>query len=151
MIGIPESDPLDAWVNEGGSPDASPPVPLLNVLIIEDDAMIAMLYSELIHQIGHQVCGTASTENEAVAMAGSLLPDLIITDLGLGQGSGRAAIQRILRSRDVPFLVVTGTGIEALPGADSARLLRKPFSEEQLIGAIAFAIRGSVHHASHAS
>ncbi len=38
--------------------------------------------------------------------------------------------------------------MEALPIVDSARVLRKPFSEEQLFGAIASAIRGSVYDAS---
>ncbi len=46
----------------------------LNVLIIEDNAMIAMLYEELLIQNGHHVCGTARTENEAVAMAEGLQP-----------------------------------------------------------------------------
>ncbi len=59
MSGSPESDPFDTRVNEGGSLVDSRRVPSLNVLIIEDNAMIAMLYEELLIQNGHHVCGTA--------------------------------------------------------------------------------------------
>ncbi|MFN7319893.1 MAG: response regulator [Methylobacterium sp.] len=129
---------LDAWTNEGGRgrPIPVPHTPL-NILVIEDDAMIAMLYSELLTQIGHQVCGLARAENEAVAMARRLLPDVIIADLGLREGSGLGAMERIRHRRDVPHIFITGGDLQLRDARGAAGLLRKPFSEDQLVAAIA--------------
>ena len=72
----------------------------LRVLVIEDDALIAMLLSELLAGMGHAVCATAATESEAVTAAARYRPDLMIVDAGLGQGSGVSAVEEILRARD---------------------------------------------------
>jgi DNA-binding response OmpR family regulator len=136
MIDTGLQTPLDRWTNEGGRDDAQPGRAPLNVLVIEDDAMIAMLYAEVLVQIGHQVCGMASTEDQAVILAERLLPDLIIADLGLREGSGMMAIRRILRDRNVPHLYVTGSDVHPGLTADPCFMLRKPFSEQQLVEAM---------------
>ncbi len=87
--------------SQRGAPSLLKAVASLNVLIIEDNAMIAMLYEELLIQNGHHVCGTAKQRMKLWPWRRACNPDLIIADLGLRQGSGRAAVQRILQSRDV--------------------------------------------------
>ncbi|MCZ8183988.1 MAG: response regulator [Beijerinckiaceae bacterium] len=144
MTETPVDGQLDHWVNEGGASGPRQHARSLNILIIEDDAMIAMLYSELLSQNGHHVCGIASTENDAVAMAERLLPELIIADLGLREGSGTMAIRRITRDRIVPHLFVTGSAIHPGKTRDPAGMLRKPFNEDQLLAAIALAITGAL-------
>jgi CheY-like chemotaxis protein len=59
----------------------------LRVLVIEDDALIALLLSELLAGMGHDVCATAATEAEAVRAATRYRPDLMIVDAGLGRGA----------------------------------------------------------------
>ncbi|MCZ8186332.1 MAG: response regulator [Beijerinckiaceae bacterium] len=148
MTDLPFDSQLDRWINEGGACGPVNAARSLSVLVVEDDAMIAMLYAELISQIGHQVCGIAGTENDAVSMAGRLLPELIIADLGLREGGGTMAIRRILRDRMVPHLFVTGSAIHPGKTRDPAGMLRKPFSEDQLMAAITLAIAGPLHDAT---
>ena len=52
----------------------------LRILVVEDDAMIAMLFTEMLEGMGHDVCGSVASEAEAVAAARSLAPDLMIVD-----------------------------------------------------------------------
>jgi CheY-like chemotaxis protein len=60
----------------------------LRVLVVEDDAIIAELFEELLGLMGHQVCASAATEAEAIDAAARCNPDLIIVDERLGKGSG---------------------------------------------------------------
>src|ERR1700719_4544619 len=62
----------------------------LRVLVIEDDALIAMLLSELLAGMGHDVCATAATEADAVTAATRHRPDLMIVDARLGRSVCRA-------------------------------------------------------------
>jgi two-component system, response regulator PdtaR len=47
----------------------------LRVLVIEDDALIAMLLGEMLSDLGHRVCATAATPAEAIAAARKENPD----------------------------------------------------------------------------
>ena len=80
----------------------------LRVLVVEDDALIAMLLSELLAGMGHDVCATAASEAEAVTAATRYRPDLMIVDAGLGRGSGVSAVEEILRAGPIADLYLTG-------------------------------------------
>ncbi|OYU50452.1 MAG: response regulator [Rhizobiales bacterium PAR1] len=111
--------------------------PALRVLIVEDEAMIAMLYTEVLAGLGHEVSTIARTEDEAVETARSFRPDMMIVDHHLHQGSGAAAVKRILADGYVPHVLVSGdfTGNET-----GSVCLQKPFNEAQLIRAIEVAL-----------
>ena len=112
----------------------------LRVLVIEDDALIALLLSELLAGMGHDVCATAATEAEAVRAATRYRPDLMIVDAGLGRGSGVSAVEEILRAGPVSYVFVSGdlASIQALrPGTV---VLRKPYRVPDLAQAIQRAI-----------
>src|SRR5580693_10811253 len=79
----------------------------LRVLVIEDDALIAMLLAEVLAGMGHDVCATAATEAEAVNAAARHRPDLMIADARLGRGSGVSAVEEILRAGPVAHLFVS--------------------------------------------
>jgi len=83
-------------------------IPPVRVLVIEDDALIAMLLSEMLAGMGHSVCATAATESEAVTAAAHYGPDLMIVDAGLGQGSGVSAVEKIQRARPIAHLFISG-------------------------------------------
>jgi DNA-binding response OmpR family regulator len=108
----------------------------LRVLIVEDEAIIGMLLAEVLAGMGHDVCGIAMTETEAVAMAAQSSPDLLIVDAGLRDGSGVSAVAEILRAKPVPHIFITGdlAGVRALK--PDAMVLEKPFLESDLVGAI---------------
>ncbi len=110
------------------------------VLIAEDEAMIAILLTEIVEQLGHNVCDVAATEAEAIAMAMACQPGLIIIDAGLREGSGIAAMNTILQHRFVPHVYVTGDKYLAQSLARQAIVLEKPFFAWELSNAIAKAL-----------
>ena len=69
----------------------------LRVLVIEDDALIAMMLAEVLGDMGHEVCATAGTPAEAIAAARRENPDLVLSDVKLRNGSGIDAVEEILR------------------------------------------------------
>ena len=110
----------------------------LRVLVIEDDALIAMLLSELLAGMGHDVCATAATEAEAVTAAAHYRPDLMIVDAGLGRGSGVSAVEEILQAGPVAHVFISGdaeSGQRAQAGSRwwSESHFVKPNSPEPLI------------------
>ena len=112
----------------------------LRVLIIENEAIIALLFAEVLEEMGHVVCATETTEAGAIAAAVRLKPELIITDVRLSEGSGIDAINVILQSGFVPHVFVSGDMIDQNTINPAAGLLQKPFYEPQLVKAIEWAL-----------
>ena len=80
----------------------------LRVLVVEDDALIAILLADLLAGMGHDVCATAATEAEAVSAASRYGPDLMIVDAGLARGSGVSAVEEILRAGPLAHVFISG-------------------------------------------
>ena len=112
----------------------------LRVLVIEDDALIAMLLSELLAGMGHDVCATAATEAEAVSAAACYKPDLMIVDAGLGRGSGVAAVEEILHAGPLAHLFISGDAGRIRTRKPGAIVVHKPFREAELARAIDMAL-----------
>jgi CheY-like chemotaxis protein len=112
----------------------------LRVLVIEDDGLIAMLLAELLAGMGYGVCATATTETEAVSAATRYGPDLMIVDVGLGQGSGVSAVEEILRAGSVAHVFVSGDAERVRERKPDAVVVRKPFREAELARAIDLAL-----------
>jgi CheY-like chemotaxis protein len=107
----------------------------LRVLVAEDNAIIGMLLADMLGEMGHDVCGVATTEADTVAAAAACKPELMIVDGGLGDGSGVAAMRQILRAGPMPHLFISGTVVD-VDNPDTV-VLQKPFDERQLASAIA--------------
>ncbi len=103
----------------------------LRILLVEDDANIRAALAETLESLGHSVHAMAATESEAVAAVGRCMPDLMIVDIDLGPGSGVAAVTRILQTRYVPHLFITGFLPEYR--AIGVPVLRKPFRAADLL------------------
>ena len=108
----------------------------LRVLVIEDDALIAMMLAEMLSDMGHRVCATAATPAEAIAAARQEDPDLLLSDVKLRNGSGIDAVEEILRSRPVPHMFMTGDTAGLKLRLPDAVAIRKPFSAAALAKAI---------------
>ena len=108
----------------------------LRVILVEDDQIIAMLLEETVKNLGHTVCAIAATEAEAVALAQTHQPDLMIVDAGLSEGNGVAAIDAILKSGFVAHLFVTGDARRVRALHPDAIILEKPFFVRELEAAI---------------
>lgn len=112
----------------------------LSVLVVEDEAIIGMLLSEVLSGMGHDVIGVAATEATAIALAAEYQPDLLIVDAGLTSGSGVSAVDTILDTRFVPHLFTTGNALKVRLLRPDAVVLEKPFHEAELADAIACAL-----------
>jgi CheY-like chemotaxis protein len=117
---------------------------VLRVLVIEDDALIAMLLSELLAGMGHDVCATAATEGDAVIAATRHRPDLMIVDARLGRGSGVSAVEEILRAGPVAHLFISGDAEKVQTRQPDAVVVRKPFREAELARAIDTALAAAL-------
>jgi len=109
---------------------------VLRVLLVEDEAMIAMLLAEVIVQMGYIVCAVAATEDDAIAAGARCQPDLMIVDEVLRKGSGVSAVREILRSGPVPHIFVSGASLNDQTLSPSAVVISKPFSISELVQAI---------------
>jgi DNA-binding response OmpR family regulator len=105
-------------------------------MIIEDDAIIAMLLTETLVAMGHQVCAVETTEMGAVAAAAQHCPDLLIVDAVLREGNGVSAVGRILDSGFVPHIFVSGADLRPAMLNPRAVKLGKPYDERALVAAI---------------
>jgi CheY-like chemotaxis protein/DNA-directed RNA polymerase specialized sigma24 family protein len=106
-----------------------------NVLIIEDEPLIAHDLRSIVEELGHNVCGMARTHREAVAAIGAAKPGLILADIQLADGSsGLDAVNEILGALSTPVIFITAYPERFLTGAppEPAFLVTKPFSVDSL-------------------
>jgi len=118
-----------------------------DVLIIEDEPIIAMDLEELVQACGHRVVGLASSEAEAIAMAKHSRPGLILADINLGAGGdGSSAVAAILRHHYAPVIFVTAYPERLLTGeaVEPAFVITKPFEPLTLAIATYQAVTGGV-------
>ncbi len=118
-----------------------------DVLIIEDEPIIAMDLEELVAGCGHRVVGVATSEAEAVQMAEQYRPGLILADINLGLGGdGMEAVSRILRHHYAPVIFVTAYPERLLTGdtLEPAYIITKPFEPLTLAIATYQAVSGGM-------
>jgi CheY-like chemotaxis protein/DNA-directed RNA polymerase specialized sigma24 family protein len=105
------------------------------ILIIEDEPVIALDIASTVEQSGHVVVGIAATRAEAVALAGTETPGLILADIQLADdSSGIDAAHQILAAHPVPVIFITAFPERLLTGErpEPAFLITKPFDAETL-------------------
>ncbi len=118
-----------------------------DVLIIEDEPIIAMDIEELVQGCGHRVIGVAATEADAVSIATRMRPGLILADINLGAGGdGTSAVARILAHHHAPVIFVTAYPERLLTGEalEPAFVITKPFEPLTLAIATYQAVTGGV-------
>ncbi|MFM7028066.1 MAG: response regulator [Chakrabartia sp.] len=114
-----------------------------DVMIIEDETIIALHIKSIVRDIGHRVVGVARTRDEAVALAGETRPELVLADICLADGSsGIDAVKDILAGLDVPVIFVTAFPERLLTGErpEPTYLITKPFDAAVLTATIAQAL-----------
>ena len=114
-----------------------------DVMIIEDEPLIAMDLESLVESLGHGVTGIARTHREAVALAGKKQPGLILADIRLADmSSGVDAVKEILLSFEVPVIFITAYPEQLLTGErpEPAFLITKPFRPANVTAVISQAL-----------
>ena len=110
-----------------------------DVLIIEDEVLIAIDLETLVESLGHRVIGIARTHAEAVKLAQAKQPGLILADIQLADGSsGLDAVNELMRSFKAPVIFITAYPERFLTGQrpEPAFLISKPF-QPAMVSAIA--------------
>lgn len=114
------------------------------VMIIEDEAIIAMDIAAIVREMGHDVTGIAATRTEALTLAATQKPDLILADIQLAdKSSGIDAVNDILaRFGSLPVIFITAFPERLLTGQkpEPAFLISKPYSEDQVRSAVSQAM-----------
>lgn len=130
ILGISEDEVTNA-IDETGRELAG--LVATDVLIIEDEPIIAMDLEALVESLGHRVAGVARTQKEAVALASKTQPGLVLADIQLADGSsGLDAVNDILNEFEVPVIFITAYPERLLTGErpEPVFLISKPFQTQ---------------------
>ncbi len=114
------------------------------VMIIEDEAIIAVDLEAIVAEMGHQITGVARTADAARDLAARDMPNLILSDIHLADdSSGIDAVNDILAEHgDVPVIFITAYPERLLTGEgpEPAFLISKPYAPEQVRSAVSQAM-----------
>ncbi len=130
---------LEATALAGESPTASaaPSAPgrTLHVLLVEDHEDTRHIFQRLIARAGHRVTAASSVAQARETLAAETF-DLLLTDLGLSDGSGLEVIAALRERSDIPAVAMSGYGMKAdlarSQAAGFAEHLVKPVTAETL-------------------
>jgi PAS domain S-box-containing protein len=102
------------------------------VLLVEDEALVAMMIQECLGDFGYQVVGPIATATEAAARAKDGNFEAAVLDINLGDGAVYP-IADMLAARGVPFVFVTGYDAESVdPRFRNVPVLQKPIERDVL-------------------
>jgi CheY-like chemotaxis protein len=140
IVGVPTTEAEAALAR---ARDELQRVASVRVLVIEDEAVIALDVAKIVRNAGHQVVGIAATEKAAVDLARKHAPHLVLADIQLkGGDSGIEAVRKILEAVSAPVIFVTGFPERLLTGhgLEPAFVITKPFDPDLLKTAMAQAL-----------
>lgn len=114
-----------------------------DIMIIEDEPLIAMDIEQMVEGLGHRVTGIARTHAEAVELFRETRPRMILADIQLADGSsGLDAVNEILADVTVPVIFITAFPERLLTGErpEPAFLVTKPFNPDMVKALISQAL-----------
>ncbi|HXV30963.1 MAG TPA: response regulator [Sinorhizobium sp.] len=114
-----------------------------DIMIIEDEPLIAMDIEDMVTSLGHRVTGIARTRQEALDLYHRTAPKMVLADIQLADGSsGIDAVNEILTEEPVPVIFITAFPERLLTGnkPEPAFLVTKPFNPEMVKALISQAL-----------
>lgn len=126
--------------------DASNSLAQLNILVVEDELLVAWHLEGLVRDMGASVCGIANDGESALTMARREHPDLILMDVNLGRGKdGLAVAAELSGELDAYFLFVTAYDAGAVESRKRLMGVEGPVIGKPVDGArLGAAIRGVI-------
>jgi two-component system, response regulator PdtaR len=113
-------------------------------VIAEDEALIRLDLKEMLEESGYAVVGEAADGQQAIALAESERPDLVILDVKMPGLDGISAAEQIAATATAPVIMLTAFSqrelVERAAEAGAMAYLVKPFGQSDLIPAIEVAI-----------
>jgi CheY-like chemotaxis protein len=104
------------------------------VLLVEDEALVAMMIQECLSESGHSVIGPVSRAVDALRAAKEVDYDAAILDINLGDGMAYP-VADIVAARGIPFVFVTGYEADTIEERFShVPILQKPIERQMLQG-----------------
>ncbi|MFT4246966.1 MAG: hypothetical protein QM581_02865 [Pseudomonas sp.] len=114
----------------------------LQVLVVENDEMNAMLLEMQLLQAGASVIGPAGRVEEAVQLIRERAPQVAILDYRLGNGETSEPVANLLATLGTPFVLATGVAPEQVPAVfEAGSVLTKPYLAEDLVRSLLEACR----------
>jgi DNA-binding response OmpR family regulator len=107
----------------------------MKILVVEDEALVALTIEDVLTEAGHQVIGVADRPQEALELARRHEPDLAVVDVRLAAGGDGVALAE--RLAPIRILFATGNSAEVYQRARYGHgCLSKPFEAEWLLAAV---------------
>jgi CheY-like chemotaxis protein len=118
------------------------------ILIVEDEAIVALHLRQELTKLGYEMAGIATTGEQALKMIEEVFPDVILMDIHIqGEMDGIETVKRIPRYLHIPVIYVTAYSEDStLKRASDTRpygYLIKPFLDRELHATIKMAIERS--------
>ncbi|MBP5391840.1 MAG: response regulator transcription factor [Bacteroidales bacterium] len=106
---------------------------MIRLLIVEDDTNLSFLIKRKLEKQGDYIVETAVDGKEGLKAIASFRPDIVVSDLEMGDGmDGNTMIEKIrTANNDIPIIVLTGK-MEFLKQSGANMYLKKPFNVQQL-------------------
>ena len=130
ILGVDEAE-VEALIDQAGREIAAQVA--TDVLVIEDEPMIAMDLESIVEGLGHRVMGVARTHGEAIGATAKEKPGLVLADIQLADGSsGLDAVNEMLGTFEVPVIFITAYPDRLLTGErpEPAFLITKPYQPD---------------------
>jgi CheY-like chemotaxis protein len=110
------------------------------ILVVEDEALIAVMVEDMLIELGCTVVGPASTIAAALDMAATENLDGAVLDVNV-RGERIDAVADVLFDRNVPVLFATGYGEVKFERGKTAPVIDKPYTQEKLLKGLAVALK----------
>ncbi len=120
-------------------------MPQSNILVVEDNAVIALDIQRQLKRLSYNVCGSAATGEDAITAATAANPDIVLMDIMLnGEMDGIEAAEEIRASLKIPVIYISAYSdddtLRRASVTEPFGYLVKPFSERELHATIEVAL-----------
>lgn len=109
------------------------------VLVVEDEALIAVMVEDMLIDMGSEVVGPAATIATALELARTEELDAAVLDVNV-RGERIDPVAEVLMARGIPVLFATGYGEVRLASGAPATVIDKPYTQDKLARGLAAAM-----------